>query len=79
MDNFVIQIDSLIDLTKEQRKGVEDAVDLCLVHNTPVHPPKIEKPAQAAKVVAAHLNRLDDFVGSAAQHDDITRLVGSRT
>jgi putative redox protein len=48
VDNFVIQIDSLIDLTKEQRKGVEDAVDLCLVHNTPVHPPKIEKPAQAA-------------------------------
>jgi uncharacterized OsmC-like protein len=52
MDNFVIQIDSPVDLTKEQRKGVEDAVEHCLVHNTLVHPPKItlkiEEPAQAA-------------------------------
>jgi uncharacterized OsmC-like protein len=52
MDNFVIQIDSPVDLTKEQRKGVEDAVEHCLVHNTLVHPPKItlkiEQPAHAA-------------------------------
>jgi uncharacterized OsmC-like protein len=52
MDNFVIQIDSPVDLTNEQRKGVEDAVEHCLVHNTLVHPPKItlkiEQPAHAA-------------------------------
>jgi len=41
MTNFVIQVDAPIELTKEHRRGVEDAVEHCLVHNTLLHPPKI--------------------------------------
>jgi len=31
-----------VELSAEQRKGVEEAVEHCLVHNTLLHPPKIE-------------------------------------
>ncbi len=41
MDNFVIEVDVPLDLTPEQRKGVEDAVHHCLIHNTLLNPPKI--------------------------------------
>jgi putative redox protein len=41
LDNFVIQIDTPVELSKEQRKGVEEAVERCLVHKTLTHPPKI--------------------------------------
>ena len=42
MDNFVIEVEVPRELTPEQRKGVEDAVHRCLVHNTMLTPPKIE-------------------------------------
>jgi putative redox protein len=41
MTNFVIEVDAPVELTKEHRQGVEEAVEHCLVHNTLLHPPKI--------------------------------------
>src|SRR5258705_7939904 len=41
MTNFVIEVDAPVELSDEQRKGVEEAVEHCLVHNTLLHPPKI--------------------------------------
>ncbi len=42
IDNFRIEVLVPRDLTPEQHKGVEDAVHRCLVHNTLLHPPKME-------------------------------------
>ncbi len=41
MTNFVIEVDTPVELTKDHRKGVEQEVEHCLVHNTLLHPPKI--------------------------------------
>jgi putative redox protein len=41
IDNFRIEIDSLIKLSEPHRAGVEAAVHHCLVHNTLLHAPKI--------------------------------------
>jgi len=41
LDNFQIEVEVPVDLTEEQRKGVEDAVHHCLIHNTLLAPPKI--------------------------------------
>ena len=42
MTNFVIEVDATVELSNAQRAGVEEAVEHCLVHNTLLHPPKIE-------------------------------------
>jgi putative redox protein len=42
LDNFKIDVQSPIALNEEQRRGVEDAVHHCLIHNTLMNPPKIE-------------------------------------
>jgi putative redox protein len=42
MDNFRIEVETPVELTKEHRAGVERAVHHCLIHNTLQHPPKIE-------------------------------------
>jgi putative redox protein len=39
---FRIEVTVPAELTAEQVKGVEDAVHRCLIHNTMLHPPKIE-------------------------------------
>lgn len=41
MTNFAIQVEAPIELSEEQRQGVEEAVEHCLVHNTLLHTPKI--------------------------------------
>jgi putative redox protein len=41
MDNFRIEIELPLDLTEEQRAGVENAVHHCLIHNTLLRPPRI--------------------------------------
>ena len=41
LTNFVIEVDALVELTDEHRKGIRDAVEHCLVHNTLLHAPKI--------------------------------------
>jgi uncharacterized OsmC-like protein len=51
MTNFVIEVDVPVELSDAQRKGVEEAVEHCLVHNTLLHPPKIE--LKVAGAVAA--------------------------
>jgi len=42
LENFKIEIDVPVELNEGQRKGVEDAVHHCLIHNTLLTPPKIE-------------------------------------
>lgn len=53
MTDFVIEIDAPVELTAERRKGLEEAVEHCLVHNTLLHSPnitlKVEGPALASK------------------------------
>ena len=41
MTNFVIEVDSPVELSPEHRKGVHEAVEHCLVHNTLLHSPQI--------------------------------------
>ena len=41
MTNFVVEVDSPVELTDKQREGVHEAVEHCLVHNTLLHAPKI--------------------------------------
>jgi putative redox protein len=41
LDNFKIEVDVPAALDKEHRKGVEEAVHHCLIHNTLQHPPTI--------------------------------------
>jgi putative redox protein len=51
LSNFVVEVDALVELSEEHRKGVREAVEHCLVHNTLLHAPKItlkiESPAPA--------------------------------
>ena len=42
IDNFRIEVDVPIELSETHQRGVEDAVHRCLIHNTLLHPPKIE-------------------------------------
>jgi putative redox protein len=39
IDNFRIEVEAPVELTEQQRAGVEDAVHHCLIHNTLLHPP----------------------------------------
>jgi putative redox protein len=48
MTNFLIQVDLPVELTREQSKGVEKAVEHCLVHNTLLHTPKITLQVEGA-------------------------------
>ena len=41
MTNFVIEVDAPVELSQEHRKGVHEAVEHCLVHNTLLNTPKI--------------------------------------
>ena len=42
LDNFKIDVQSPVVLSEEQRRGVEEAVRHCLIHNTLMNPPRIE-------------------------------------
>jgi uncharacterized OsmC-like protein len=50
MDNFNIEVEMPMELDDEHRKGVEQAVHHCLIHNTLLHPPQI-----AVQVMSAAL------------------------
>jgi uncharacterized OsmC-like protein len=41
LDNFRIEVEVPAELNEEHRKGVEEAVHRCLIHNTLTHPPAI--------------------------------------
>jgi uncharacterized OsmC-like protein len=51
LDNFKIEVDVPAELSEEHRKGVEEAVHRCLIHNTLMHPPKIELEVKGAALV----------------------------
>jgi len=53
MTNFVIELDAPVELTPEQQKGVEQAVERCLVHNTLLNPPKISLKVTGSAAVKA--------------------------
>ena len=53
MDNFKIEVDVPVELSSAHRKGVHDAVEHCLVHNTLLHPPKISLKVECVAGVAA--------------------------
>ncbi len=48
MTNFVIEVDAPVELTPEHRKGVQEAVEHCLVHNTLLHTPTISLKIESA-------------------------------
>jgi putative redox protein len=52
IDNFRIEVDVPADLSDQHRKGLDDAVHHCLIHNTLLHPPQITLEVRSA--VAAH-------------------------
>lgn len=41
LDNFKIEVSLPVSIGGEHRKGVEEAVHRCLIHNTLLHPPAI--------------------------------------
>ena len=41
VDNLRIEIETPVELTEQQRAGVEESVHHCLIKNTLLHPPKI--------------------------------------
>jgi uncharacterized OsmC-like protein len=42
LDNLHIEVELLESLTADQVKGVDEAVHRCLIHNTLLHPPKMD-------------------------------------
>ncbi len=48
MDNFNIEVEMPLELGDEHRKGVEQAVHHCLIHNTLLHPPQIALQVKSA-------------------------------
>jgi uncharacterized OsmC-like protein len=55
LEDFKIEIRLPLAVADEHRKGAEEAVHKCLIHNTLLHPPKItievegvQQPAQVA-------------------------------
>lgn len=42
LGDFVIEVEVPLELTEEQREGVERSVKHCLIHNTLLSPPKID-------------------------------------
>ena len=51
LDNFRIEVEVPIEIDEENRKGVEQAVHHCLIHNTLLQPPHIAIEIQAAALV----------------------------
>jgi len=52
LDNFKIEVEVGGALSDEHLKGVQEAVNRCLIHNTLTHPPKIELAVKGAVAVA---------------------------
>jgi putative redox protein len=53
MEDFRITVDVPADFTDEQRKGIEDAVHHCLIHNTLLNPPKISLEVKSVALAAS--------------------------
>ena len=48
MDNFNLELEMPLELEDEHRRGVEEAVHHCLIHNTLLHPPQIALQVKSA-------------------------------
>lgn len=48
LDNFHIEVEVAETLTEDQMRGIDDAVHRCLIHNTLLHPPKMDVEIKAA-------------------------------
>jgi len=53
MEDFRITVDVPADFTDEQKKGIEDAVHHCLIHNTLLNPPKISLEVKSVSLAAS--------------------------
>ena len=53
MDNFNIEVEMPLELDDEHKKGVEQAVHHCLIHNTLLHPPQIAVEVKSARATVA--------------------------
>jgi putative redox protein len=53
MSNFVVEVDSPVELTEKHRAGVRGAVEHCLVHNTLLHSPQITLKIESPVAVKA--------------------------
>ena len=53
LDNFRIEVNVPGEVAPEHLKGVEEAVHRCLIHNTLLHPPKIDVAIEAGTAVTA--------------------------
>ena len=63
LDNFRIEVDVPAVLNEEHRKGVEDAVHHCLIHNTLLHPPTIAlevRPSVSVGSAGIHRSSVSD-------------------
>lgn len=52
MDKFTIKVEAPLELTEDDKRGVEEAVHHCLIHNTLLHPPNIAVQVIATVVAA---------------------------
>ena len=50
LDPFRIEVVVPVELSAEQVQGLEEAVHRCLIHNTMLHPPKIELAVRSSAV-----------------------------
>jgi len=48
MDNFNIEVEMPVELDDQHRKGVEQAIHHCLIHNTLLHPPQMAVQVKSA-------------------------------
>lgn len=53
MDNFIIEVDVPADFGEQHKKGIEDAIHHCLIHNTLLNPPQILLQVNAPRQVTA--------------------------
>ena len=53
MEDFRITVDVPAAFTDEQKKGIEDAVHHCLIHNTLLNPPKISLEVKSVSLAAS--------------------------
>ena len=52
LDNFRIEVNVPGEIAPVHLKGLEDAIHRCLIHNTLLHPPKIEVAIEVGTPVA---------------------------
>ncbi len=62
LDNFRIAVEVPLVLNDEQRKGLEESVHHCLIHNTLLHPSRIELAITIPQLAGPAVNSADTVV-----------------